>query len=235
MSSNEKTIWDLGVRIFHWSLVACFVASYLTGEENTELHSYIGYTIIGLLGFRIIWGFAGTRHARFSDFIYSPQHIISYCRSLAQGNPAHYDGHNPAGGLMIIIMLLCLIATTYSGLKAYGTEGHGPLADGATGITGSLIASAYADREGGDDDDGHEYQHRNENSQAASGKGSRYDDDDDEESDDDAEEFWEEIHEFFVNLMILLIVIHIVAVVFSSRLHGENLVRAMITGKKLAS
>jgi cytochrome b len=212
MRSNEKTVWDPGVRIFHWSLVVCFVASYLTGEENTELHSYLGYTIIGLLCFRIIWGFVGTQHARFIDFIYSPHRIISYCRSLAQGNTEHYDGHNPAGGLMIIVMLICLIATTYSGLKAYGVEGHGPLADGTTLGTSALIASAYADRKGGDDDDDG--------------------DDGDEDSEAEAEEFWEEIHELFVNLMILLIVIHIIAVVVSSRLHGENLVRAMITGKK---
>jgi cytochrome b len=228
MTTNEKTVWDLGVRVFHWSLVACFAGSYLTGEENTELHSYLGYTIIGLLCFRILWGFVGTQHARFADFIYSPDRIISYCKSLAQGNAEHYDGHNPAGGLMIIVMLLCLMATTYTGLKAYGVEGHGPLADNTTLGTVTLVPSAYADHDDDDDDDD-EYDRHHDRAGVAARKLSHRDEGDEE---DDEEEFWEEIHEVFVNLMILLIIIHIAAVVVSSRLHGENLVRAMITGKK---
>ncbi len=237
MNSNEKTVWDLGVRIFHWSLVACFIASYLTGDENTEVHSYLGYTMVGLLAFRIIWGFVGTQHARFTDFIYSPPQIIAYCRGLVQGEVEHFEGHNPAGGLMIMVMMLCLIATTYTGLMTYGAEGHGPFAGALPPGTGSLIASAYADHDDDDDDDDddeHGHDRQTHRAEAGGMNLSRDHESDDEDGENEAEEFWEEIHEFFVNLMLLLIIIHVAAVVVSSRLHGENLVRAMITGKKPA-
>ena len=162
---------------------------------------------MGLIGFRVLWGLVGTRYARFSDFVYSPGAVIQYLKDLAAKKPKRYIGHNPAGGAMVIAMLLCLFVVTVSGLKVYAIEeGLGPLAGESPAI--SLIQPAYAD------EDEHE-EHEN-------GHGEN----------EGAEEFWEEIHEVSSNLMLLLVFLHISGVIFSSRLHGENLVKAMFTGKK---
>lgn len=196
----EKSVkvWDLFVRIFHWSLVAFFITAYFTAEDSESAHAIAGYAISGLLIFRIVWGFVGTEHARFRDFIYSPREIAGYLKGIFTGKARYYLGHNPAGGLMVIILLLSLSATCISGLKAYGKEGHGPLAGDL------LVSAAYAN---GDDEE----ENRGEK------KG---------------EEFWEEVHEVFVNVTLILIAAHIAGVVASSYLHKENLIKAMITGRK---
>lgn len=140
-------VWDIAVRVFHWSLVAAFVTAYLSGDENELLHTNTGYVIIGLLVFRVLWGFIGTKHARFTDFIYSPAKIFAYARSLASGSPRHYLGHNPLGGIMVIALLISLSLACFSGLKLYAAEdGKGPLANESSL---SLISSAYA-HEGGE-------------------------------------------------------------------------------------
>lgn len=212
MTDNQVRVWDPLVRLFHWTLVAAFVIAYLTGEEESLVHIYAGYYIAGLIVFRVIWGFVGTRHARFSDFIASPARTVRYLKGLFAGTPEHYLGHNPAGGWMIVLLLVSLSLTTWTGLKYYGLDGHGPLAAGNVELT--LVAPALAD-----DDDRHERAGR----------------DDEEEGEHSPEEkFWEELHEIFANLTVLLVVIHVAGVVVASRLHGENLVRAMITGRKQA-
>jgi len=181
---NEIRVWDSLVRIFHWSLVAAFVVAYFTEDEMMTLHVYAGYLIAGLLVFRLIWGFIGTPHARFADFVYSPGEVLSYLKSMVAGRPAHYLGHNPAGGAMIILLLVSLIATVITGLLVLGGEAG----------TGAFAATAMAGGEAG--------------------------------------EVWEEIHEFFANFTLFLVVLHVAGVILGSRLHGENLVRAMITGRK---
>ncbi len=206
--NKEVRVWDPLVRIFHWSLVLAFTVAYLSGDEESDIHIYSGYIILGLLVFRLLWGFVGTRFARFSDFVYSPQAIIKYTRDLLSGSPKHYLGHNPAGGAMIIALLLSLIVVTYSGLKVYALEeGAGPLAVQAPGI--SLIKSAYAD------DDEHEEDEHGEH-----------------EGDEDGEDFWEEIHEASANFVLFLVILHIAGVFVAGKLHDENLVKAMITGNK---
>lgn len=204
MADNQVRVWDPLVRVFHWSLVAAFATAWLTGEEESLVHVYAGYFIIGLLVFRVIWGLVGSRYARFGSFLYSPRRTIGYLKSLFSGAPEHFTGHNPAGGWMIILLLLALAMTSYSGLKVYGLEGHGPLA--AQSMDFALVATARAD-----EDDHHD---------RAGGE------------EEESEEFWEELHEFFANLTLALVVIHVAGVVVASRLHGENLVRAMITGYK---
>ena len=204
---KQIRVWDPLVRIFHWSLVLAFTVAYLTGDEENNLHIYSGYLIFGLISFRLLWGIVGSRYARFSDFVYSPKSIITYIKSLVAGQPKRYLGHNPAGGAMIIALLLSLAVVTYSGLKVYAIEeGAGPLALQATEI--SFIKSAYAD-----DDENEHNEH----------------DDEDEE-----EEFWEEIHEVSANFVLFLVFLHIAGVIVSGRLHNENLVKAMITGNKKA-
>ncbi len=206
MMNNEVRVWDLLIRIFHWSLVIGFSIAYLTGEEESNLHIYSGYTVLGLIIFRILWGFVGTRYARFSDFVYSPKAVYQYVKSLVGQKPKHYLGHNPAGGWMVIAMLLTLFVVSFSGLKLYAVEeGLGPLAGSLPAVT--LVSPAYADDDGDEEEEGE-------------GKG------------EEGEEFWEEIHEASANFMLFLIFLHIAGVVVSGRLHRENLIKAMITGRK---
>ena len=200
MSNESVKVWDILIRIFHWSLVFFFMIAYLTGDELETMHAYIGFLIIGLLGLRIIWGIIGTQYARFTNFICSPQTIMSYLKSLLTSNPKHYLGHNPAGGAMVIVMIIFLSLVSWSGLKAYEAEGKGPLA--ATEI--SIVSTAVADDWYEDD---HKHGHK-------------------------GDDFWEDIHELIVNFMLLLVFLHLGGVLASSALHKENLVRAMITGRK---
>ena len=211
MMSNEIRVWDPLVRIFHWGLVLAFTVAYLSGDEESSLHIYSGYVVLGLISFRVLWGVVGTRYARFSNFVYSPGTVIQYLKGLAAKKPKHYMGHNPAAGWMVITMLLSLFVVTVSGLKVYAIEeGLGPLAGESPALT--FISSAYAD----DEDNEHG---KNEN-----GHG----------EDEEAEEFWEEIHEVSSNFMLLLIFLHITGVIVSGRLHNEHLVKAMLTGKKIS-
>jgi cytochrome b len=98
-------VWDLFVRIFHWSLVGLFVAAFATGDEIEWLHIVVGYVIAALITLRIVWGFVGPRYARFSDFVRSPRVIVAYLVQAAQWKAPRYLGHNPAGGAMIIALL----------------------------------------------------------------------------------------------------------------------------------
>jgi cytochrome b len=210
---KEIRVWDPLIRIFHWSLVLTFIVAYISGEEEGDIHIYSGYLILALIIFRFIWGVIGPRYARFSSFVYSPKTISGYLGDMIDGHPRRYLGHNPAGGAMVIVLLLSLVIVLYSGLKVYAIEeGAGPLAlqDGPV----SIVKVAYADN----DYDEHGYNEYD-----------RF-----EEGEDEAEEFWEEIHETFSNFVLLLVIIHIAGVIFSGRLHNENLVKAMITGKKKA-
>lgn len=215
---TETTIkvWDILVRLFHWSLVIAFTIAYFTAEEENPWHIYAGYTVLGLVIFRILWGLVGTQYARFSNFIYSPSHVVRYVKSLLAKNPKHYIGHNPAGGWMIVALLISLTTVTVSGLKLYAEEeGLGPLAKGAVKVT--LINNAYAEEE--DDDKKAE--------DIKSGE--------DIENEEEGEEFWEEIHEASTNFTLFLIFLHITGVLVSSRLDKENLIKAMFTGKKKAN
>ncbi|MBK8164185.1 MAG: cytochrome b/b6 domain-containing protein [Gammaproteobacteria bacterium] len=216
MNNNNKVkVWDILVRVFHWSLVTLFIVAYLTSEEENPWHIYSGYVVLGLIAFRVIWGFVGTRHARFSDFLYSPSTVYAYLNSVISRHPRHYLGHNPAGGWMIMALLAGLFVISISGLKLYAIEeGKGPLAGDS-----SLISYAQADEGEEDEDSG----------AGERGEG-RHDD-----GEKPGEEFWEELHEISTNVTLLLIALHIAGVIVSGRLHRENLVKAMITGKKRRS
>jgi len=204
-NTTSVRVWDILVRLFHWSLVISFTIAYFTSEQESPWHIYSGYTVAGLVLFRLIWGFIGTRYARFNQFIYSPAKVIEYAQGLIRRHPPYYAGHNPAGGWMIVALLIGLTVITITGLKLYAIEaGRGPLASG-NGVEFSLVQNAYADRD----------EH--------AGK---------EKHEKPGEEFWEEFHEIATNLTLLLIFLHLAGVVLSSRLHGENLVKAMITGNK---
>ncbi|WP_346910610.1 cytochrome b/b6 domain-containing protein [uncultured Roseibium sp.] len=174
-AAGQKTagvrVWDPLVRIFHWSLVVLFAVAWLTGDEVQKIHEPAGYAIAGLLTFRILWGLVGTRHARFTDFVYRPSTVIAYLRDAVKFRAKRYLGHNPAGGAMVL-MLIAVI--------------------GGTALTGYMMTTdAYW-----------------------------------------GVEWVEEIHELLANLAIALVGLHVLGVVFASIEHGENLVRAMVTGIK---
>jgi cytochrome b len=109
-------VWDRFVRIFHWSLVALFATAYATGDEIERVHIAAGYAIAALLALRILWGFAGPAHARFSSFVRSPREVIVYLRDVARVRAPRYLGHNPAGGLMIIALMATLVGTCVTGV-----------------------------------------------------------------------------------------------------------------------
>lgn len=128
MKTNSITVWDPVVRGFHWILVAAFFTAYITEDDAMSVHVFAGYTIIALLLIRIAWGLVGTRYARFSNFIYSPRTAINYLKDVFKFKAKRYIGHNPAGGWMIVFLLLSLVLASLTGLVAYGTEEHaGPL------------------------------------------------------------------------------------------------------------
>jgi cytochrome b len=126
---TEVKVWDPLIRLFHWGLVTAFAVSYFTQEEYYGMHLIAGYAVAGLLVFRLFWGFAGPRHARFSDFVYRPSTVLTYLRSLVSGDASRFVGHNPAGGLMVLALVAVLMVVALSGIALDAAENRaGPLA-----------------------------------------------------------------------------------------------------------
>ena len=199
-------VWDIAVRVFHWSLVALFFVAYLSGDDESLLHVYSGYGVLALVAFRIVWGFIGTKHARFADFIYGPAVTWQYVKSIISFKPFHYLGHNPLGAWMIFALLVALIGACWSGLEVYGKQGYGPLAQAEV----RLVSLAMAN------DDGKEHR-----SERGTKKGKA-----------EGEEFWGDIHEALSNLTLFLVFLHVVGVLISSAIDRENLIKGMVTGYK---
>lgn len=167
-------VWDPFVRIFHWSLVTLFVVAYVTGDEIQRVHEAAGYAIAGLLAARILWGFFGLRHARFTDFVRSPREAFTYFRDALVFRARRYIGHNPAGGLMVVALIAMLTATCTTGYM--------------------MTTDAYW-----------------------------------------GSEALEDVHGALANITVALVVIHVIGVLVASFEHRENLVKAMVTGRKRAS
>jgi cytochrome b len=217
----KKTIkvWSPVIRIGHWTLVIAFFTAYFTEDDFMTLHAWAGYVVGMYLLVRILWGFAGEKYVRFRHFIYSPARVMGYLKNLVARNPQHYIGHNPAGGAMVIALLVSLAGTTLTGMKLYAVEENkGPFAITAlqTPVTMqrvSLIKDAKAEESDENDADsknptvGHKV-------------------------DKQTEEFWEELHELFANLTLMLVFLHVAGVIASSVVDKEKLVKAMLTGKK---
>lgn len=108
-------VWDIFVRLFHWSLVGLFVFAYLTGDEWDNAHEIAGYCIMALVAARIVWGFVGSKHARFSSFVFSPATIAGFLKDSVHLRAKRYIGHNPAGGAMVIALLIAISAISVSG------------------------------------------------------------------------------------------------------------------------
>ena len=205
-------VWDIAIRVFHWTLVVCYSIAFISSENIMKLHVIFGYSVLYLVLFRILYGFVGTKYARFSDFLCPPAQIADYLKGLLIGRPKHYVGHNPAGGWMIVILLLSLLVLTLTGLKAYGIKGHGPLAKHEI----LFMTNAFADSDDKEDHD--EYNSHDRRSK--------------KDHRTEKDEFWEEVHETIAYFTIFLVSIHIMGVLISSLVHRENLIRAMITGRK---
>jgi cytochrome b len=144
----EKNIhvWDPLVRIGHWTLVGTFAIAYFLGDDILRLHVWSGYLLSAVVLARIVWGFVGPRHARFTDFVYSPRRVIAYLKDMASFRARRYIGHSPAGGAMAVVLLAMLAATVFSGLMAYAIDkNRGPLAPYVSQISIQLVTPARAD------------------------------------------------------------------------------------------
>jgi cytochrome b len=165
------------------------------------LHVWAGYVVGGIVMLRVLWGFVGPRHARFGDFVCGPLKALAYLRDLLMGRARRYLGHSPAGGAMVVALLVCLAATVATGLVTYGEQGKGPLA--AAIVTDVNI-------------NGDEAKHRTrpeaggERTESVIGK-------------------W---HALLADITVAVVVTHILGVAVASIVHRENLVPAMITGRK---
>lgn len=172
-SSRAATVlvWDLPVRLFHWTMALSFAGAWLTAESERWrlVHVSLGYSLAVLVVFRIVWGVIGSRHARFTSFVRGPSAVLAYLRSLTGPRPQHHVGHNPAGGWAILGLLGLGLVVVGAGWATYENVGG---------------------------------------------------------------EWLEELHEAAAQLMLALVGLHVAAVVLSSLLHRENLVRAMVTGRK---
>ena len=113
-SSNVR-VWDPLVRVFHWGLVAAFATAWLTADELQPVHKFAGYTVAGLVAFRLVWGFAGSRYARFAQFLKGPGDTLAYLGAMTRGRERRYLGHNPAGAAMILALLITLVGTAFTG------------------------------------------------------------------------------------------------------------------------
>ena len=169
----EVRVWDPLVRIFHWSLVAAFATAWLSAEESGHVHRLAGYVVLGLVGFRLVWGVVGSRHARFVDFVKGPGAVLRYIAEMRRGRPARHLGHNPAGGAMVIALLTLLAVISGTGYML--------TTDAWWGV-----------------------------------------------------EWVEGLHEAAANLALVLVPLHVLGVVISSLVERQNLVLAMITGRKRA-
>lgn len=218
--SNDKSItataqtryvpvWDAILRFGHWALVAAFAIAYLSAEEEggiRPLHVWGGYAVGIIVALRVVWGFLGPQHARFADFICGPAAAMRYLVDLMAGRTRRYLGHSPAGGAMVIALLIFLSATVITGLIAYGVRGKGPLAGAET----TVATVAYADAKAAESEAISEGPKENEGSVIGG------------------------LHAAFANITLALVVLHIVGVGWASIIHRENLIVAMINGRKRA-
>jgi cytochrome b len=114
-------VWDWPTRAFHWALVGLMVVSWVSvsiGGEAKLWHMRAGYAILALVLFRIVWGLAGSRHARFASFVRGPGAVLAYLKALGKRSKATYVGHNPLGGWSVVVLLLMLLLQAGTGLFA---------------------------------------------------------------------------------------------------------------------
>jgi len=144
--TTTTSVWDLPVRLFHWLLVGLLGFSWWSGERHDmEWHRLSGYAILALLVFRIYWGFAGGRTARFTEFVRGPRAAFTYLRTLGKRPYQATDGHNPVGGWSVVLMLIALAVMVTAGLFSVDVDGleSGPLADYVSFDAGRAAAGVH--------------------------------------------------------------------------------------------
>ncbi|MET0534455.1 MAG: cytochrome b/b6 domain-containing protein [Steroidobacter sp.] len=182
MNENVVRVWDWPVRLTHWLFVFCIAVSWWSAEQRAmDWHRYSGYVLLGLLIFRIYWGFAGSSSARFSTFLRGPRDVIAYLRSASDEPRA--AGHNPLGGWSVAAMLILMVTQVGLGLFVSDVDGleSGPLSH----LVSFETSRTLADR-----------------------------------------------HETIFNLILVLIAVHVAAILFYLLARRDNLVVAMLTGKR---
>ncbi len=143
MRAGQKIlVWDLPTRVFHWLLALCFTGAYLTAESERWrlLHVTLGYTVGGLIAFRLVWGLLGTRHARFASFVRGPAVAWRYVRGLLAARPVHHVGHNPAGAWAIVALLALGAVVALSGWASYEDAGGAWLQELHEGVAQAMLA-----------------------------------------------------------------------------------------------
>ena len=189
MEATEIRVWDPVVRITHWALAASVLIAWIF-DEPLWMHTWLGYIAGTLVVVRLLWGFIGPENARFASFVRGPRAIFEYLASLIRLSSLRYLGHSPAGGAMIVALLVMVAVTSATGIASLAADrGEGPLA--------SIVAKA--ELEPGQ-------QHPRISIR--------------------------EVHETAANITLVLVVLHVCGVVLASIAHRENLVSAMITGRK---
>jgi cytochrome b len=205
-STAVVPVWDPLVRFGHWALVVSFAVAYLSAEEEAggpdPLHVWGGYVVGAIVILRVLWGFLGPLHARFSDFVCGPVTALGYLKDLLLGRARRHLGHSPAGGAMVLALLVCLAATVTTGVMAQGEQGKGPLG-GVALATGADVNDSKA---------------RSATRAERQGEG--------------VENAMGELHGVLANITLALVALHLLGVAVASFAHRENLVLAMISGKK---
>jgi len=178
--------WNPLLKFLHWFLAILIIVAFVTSEDLIYLHVYFGYTILGVLFFRILLGIFGPGYVRLKYFITGPARTLQYLKELAEGSQKGYAVHNPISGHIIILMLAMLLVIAFSGLKLYAAYGQGPL---ATSAGMQVISSAAADEDNHHDDNDDEDKRKTKTYGGA--------------------HFWKEMHESSSSLLLILIGLHI--------------------------
>lgn len=138
-------VWDPLVRLSHWGLVAAFATAWITAEEVQSVHEIAGYGVAGLVAFRLVWGFVGSRYARFAQFVKGPDETLGYLRAILRGTERRHLGHNPAGAAMILALMVTLSGTAFTGWLMAEPERVAMLP-----ALPQIVAPAWADDDGED-------------------------------------------------------------------------------------
>ncbi len=190
----EITVWDPFVRASHWVLAVVVLVDWFT-DEPRWMHVWLGYVAATLIILRFIWGFIGSEHARFANFVRGPRLVCDYLAGLIRFSSQRYLGHSPAGGAMIVALLVMIAATAVTGMVNLAQDqGEGPLA--------SVVAKVE---------------------RPPRIPGQRR-----------PQLVSKQVHETVANITLVLVILHVCGVILASFAHRENLVRAMITGRKRA-
>jgi cytochrome b len=141
--SQRILVWDVPTRVFHWLLALSFGGAFLTAESERyrDIHVALGYTLLGLIAFRLPWGFFGTRYARFRSFLFRPGEIVAYVSSLLKRKPAHYVGHNPAGSVAIWLLLLLGTLSGVTGVVLFQDMGGDAVEELHEVVSNAMLAA----------------------------------------------------------------------------------------------